>query len=181
MLLNKLTYLYNMIRLIKLSTLFITFLLVTSCKTSVYSFLEDYKVKNLPIEENTNFSNHAEVALLSKKEQKILSLDTILGEELKNEKARIEVSYLANISENYTSIVYCFYPNDTEITTILVNYTKDFKFISSQIVAYDEIADGLLKTTSTIYKDKIELKEFVADNPSSMLFNILENGNITRK
>ena len=63
---------------------------------------------------------------------------------------------------------------------MLVNYTEDYKIINSQMIAYDEIADGVLKTVGTIYSDKIVLQEFVADNPTEIQFNILENGDITR-
>ena len=78
---------------------------------------------------------------------------------MNDKNTKIGVSYLPQISEKFTSVVYYIYLSSSELTSILVNYDKDFKIINSQIVAYDEIADGVLKSTAMIYTDKIVLKE----------------------
>jgi len=85
------------------------------------------------------------------------------------------------MSEDFTSVVYYLYSSDTELTCVLVNYDKEFNIINNQMVAYDEIADGVLKSTAMIYKDKIVLKEFVSDNASIIKFDVLENGDISRE
>ena len=170
-----------MIKLKKILTLFIAFILVVSCKTNKFSFLDDYPVKNIPIVDSTSFSNHIEGKLLNKEEQKILGLLNVFGEELNSENAKVGVSYLPIISENFKSVVYYLYSNNTQLTCALVNYNLDFNIISSQLVSSDEIADGLLRSKATIYKDKIVLKEYVSDNASTIMYNILENGDITRE
>ena len=152
-----------------------------SCKTNTFAFLDSYPVINLPIIDSTSFSNHIEGKLLSKQEQKKLGLETVFGEQLANEKAKIGVSYLPKISEKFTSVVYYFYSSNTELISMLVNYDTDFKVINSQMVAYDEIADNLLHSISTIYTDKIVLKEFISENASIIKFDVLEDGNITRE
>lgn len=164
-------------------TLTIVALLISSvaCKTNKYSFVNEYPVKNLPLIDSTNFSNHVEGKLLNKQEQALLKLPSIFEEQLNNEKAKIGISYLPQISDNFQSVVFYFYPNNTEVISILVNYDEKFSIINSQILAYDEITDGILKTTSKLDKNKIELTEFVSDNPSTLYFKILENGDITRE
>jgi len=170
-----------MIKLKKILPLFIAFILVISCKTNKFSFLDDYPVKNIPLVDSTSFSNHIEGKLLNKKEQKLLGLLNVFGEELNSENAKVGVSYLPIISDNFKSVVYYLYSNSTQLTCALVNYNLDFNIISSQLVSSDEIADGLLRSKATIYKDKIVLKEYVSDNASTIMYNILENGDITRE
>ncbi|TDQ22681.1 hypothetical protein [Tenacibaculum caenipelagi] len=154
---------------------------VTSCKVNKYSFLSDYPAKTVPLIDSTNFSNHIEGKLLTKTQQELLKLPSIFEEQLNDENAKIGISYLPKISDNYQSIVYYFYPNHNELISMLVNYDNQFNIINSQVLAYDEIAEGMLRTTSTLNKNSIELIEYISDSPSTIIFNILEDGNITRK
>lgn len=160
---------------------FILLLITLSCKTNKYSFLNQYPVKQAPIVDSTNFSNHAEGKLLTKEEQKLLKLDEIFEGQIEDQNAKVGVSYLPKLSENYQSVVYYLYPSNSELLVMLVNYNKDFQLINSQLLAYDEIAENMLKSQSTIYKDSIILKEYVSDKPSTIKFSILENGDITRE
>lgn len=165
----------------KIIVLAILAIISVSCKTNTFAFLDSYPVISLPLIDSTSFSNHVEKKLLTKQEQKKLDLQSVFGEQLDNEKAKVGISYLPKISENFTSVVYYFYSNNTELISMLVNYDDDFKVINSQMVAYDEIADNVLHSISTIYTDKIVLKEFISENASIIKFDILENGNITRE
>ncbi|CAM1351296.1 hypothetical protein [Tenacibaculum crassostreae] len=153
---------------------------ITSCKSNKYSFLNEYPAKTVPLVDSTNFSNHVETKLLTKTQQDLLKLPSIFEEQLDDEKAKIGVSYLPKLSENYKSVVYYFYPNNTELISMLVNYDENYNIINSQVLAYDEIVEGVLKTTSTLNKNSIELVEHISDDSSTIIFNILEDGNITR-
>lgn len=179
--LRKLNYIYPMKNILKTITLVVLLIVGVSCKTNKYSFVNEYPVKNVPLVDSTNFSNHVEGKLLSKEEQALLKLPSIFEEQLENEKAKIGISYIPKISNNFQSVVYYFYPSNTEVISMLVNYDKDFTIINSQILAYDEIADGILQTTSKLDKNRIELTEYVSDNPSTLFFKILDNGDITRE
>ncbi len=160
----------------------IVFLIVgIACKTNKYSFVNEYPIKQLPLIDSTNFSNHVEGKLLSKEEQKLLKLPSIFEDQLNNEKAKIGISYLPKISDNFQSVVFYFYPNNVEVISMLVNYDKDFSIINSQVLAYDEITDGMLKTTSKLDKNRIELTEYISDNPSTLYFKISNDGNIVRE
>ncbi len=160
----------------------IIFLIVgIACKTNKYSFVNEYSVKQLPLIDSTNFDNHVEGKLLSKEEQKLLKLPSVFPDQLSNEKAKIGISYLPKVSDNFQSIVFYFYPNSTEVISMLVNYDKSFTIINSQILAYDEISEGMLKTTSKLDKNRIELTEYISENPTTLYFKILNNGNITRE
>ena len=152
-----------------------------ACNTNKYSFVNEYPVKQLPLIDSTNFDNHVEGKLLSKEEQKLLKLPSIFEDQLNDEKAKIGISYLPKISDNFQSIVFYFYPNSTEVISMLVNYDKDFTIINSQVLAYDEITEGMLKTTSKLDKNSIELTEYISENPTTLHFKISNDGNITRE
>ncbi|KAB1153998.1 hypothetical protein F7018_16060 [Tenacibaculum aiptasiae] len=152
-----------------------------ACKSNKYSFVSEYPVKQLPLIDSTNFDNHVEGKLLNKEEQKLLKLPSIFEDQLDNEKAKIGISYLPKISDNFQSVVFYFYPNNNEVISMLVNYDKDFTIINSQVLAYDEITDGILKTTSKIDKNRIVLTEYVSENPSTLYFKISDKGDITRE
>jgi len=64
---------------------------------------------------------------------------------------------------------------------MLVTYDENYTVINSQMLAYDEIADGLLHAKSTVFKDKIVLEEYVSESMTTITFNILGDGNITRE
>ncbi|WGH74188.1 hypothetical protein P8625_08640 [Tenacibaculum tangerinum] len=167
----------NTIKIIFFATIIVA---IASCKSNNYSFLDEYPTKAVPLVDSTNFSNHVEDKLLTKSQQELLKLPAIFEGQLPEENAKIGVSYLPKISDNFKSVVYYFYPNNTELISMLVNYDDSFTVINSQVLAYDEIADGMLKTTSTLNKNSIELVEYVSDSPSTIIFSILEDGNITR-
>lgn len=171
-----------MIGINKNTFLFIVLLIVvSSCKSNRFSFLNNYPVQNVPFIDSTSFSNHVEGVLLNKEEQNVLGLSNVFGEDLKADNTKIGISYLPKISDNFKSIVYYFYSGNTQLTSVLVNYDSDFKVVNSQLVASDEIADGLLKTNATIYKDRIVLKEYISESASILTYSILENGDITRE
>lgn len=176
-----LMYIYGMDLLKKTTILLVLILAINACKTNKYSFLNNYPIKELPLIDSTSFSNHMEGLLLSKEQQNLLGLSNVFGEALNNTDARVGVSYLPKISDNFKSVVYYLYSSNTELTSVLVNYDDNYKVINTQMIAYDEIADGLLKSTAMIYKDKIVLKEFISENASIIKYDILENGDITRE
>lgn len=152
-----------------------------ACKTNKYSFVNEYPVKQLPLIDSTNFDNHVEGKLLSKEEQKLLKLPSVFVDQLNDEKVKIGISYLPKISDNFQSVVFYFYPNNTEVISMLVNYDKNFTIINSQVLAYDEISEGMLKTTSKLDKNRIELTEYISESPSTLYFKISNNGDITRE
>ena len=168
----------NILKTVTLVTLLIGSI---ACKTNKYSFVNEYPVKALPMIDSTNFDNHVEGKLLNKQEQDLLKLPSIFEEQLENENSKIGISYLPKISDNFKSVVYYFYPSNNEVISMLVNYDMEFNIINSQVLAYDEIAEGILQTTSKLDKNRIELTEYVSDNPSTLYFKISDNGDITRE
>ena len=179
--LRKLNYIYTMKNILKTVTLVTLLIGSIACKTNKYSFVNEYTVKTLPMIDSTNFDNHVEGKLLNKQEQDLLKLPSIFEEQLENENSKIGISYLPKISDNFKSVVYYFYPSNNEVISMLVNYDMEFNIINSQVLAYDEIAEGILQTTSKLDKNRIELTEYVSDNPSTLYFKISDNGDITRE
>lgn len=168
----------------KILLLLAVLLIIVCCKTN-YPFIEKHPVKEVPLIDSTSFSNHKSGELLTRKQMRNLDLYTVLGrKDLKDEKAKIGISYLPKLSNNFTSIVYYFYSDDNILQSILVNYDTNFKLIDYQMVAFDEIADGFLRATSTINKDQIILKEYnsnISNEPTELVFSISSEGKITRK
>lgn len=157
---------------------------ILSCKAN-YSFVEKYPKKKVPLVDSTSFSNHQSKKILSKRKLKKLHLETILGkEQLFAKKSKIGISYLPLLSSNYTSIVYYFYSDDTVLQSILVNYDINFNVIDYQILAFDEISDGLLKSSSIINSNEIKLSEYnfhISKNPMKLMYLISSDGKITQK
>lgn len=175
------TIMINCIRLIVVS-IGITFL--GSCKTDS-SFLKKFPTKKLPFIDSTTFENHRLVRTLDKKEIKRLQLDKILfKEDLENPASKIGISYRPLLSENYQSIVYFFYANNRELSSILANYDEKFNLIDYRIVAFDEISENILRTYSTIYRDSIVSNEYnldISEFPTTLKYTISTTGKIERK
>ena len=126
-----------------------------SIEKDEYSFIKKIKIKELPIIDSTNFDNYEAKSFLSKNEIEILKLSKIIPDN----NVEIALNYQIKISENFKTLVFSFYPSENEITTILVNYDKDYKIIDSRIIAYDEIAESWLRTTSKIEKNNLKIIE----------------------
>lgn len=168
----------NISRILILAVAIIT---LSSCNNDKFSFLKEYPTQTVPLIDSTNFNNHIEGKSLTKEQQKLLKLPLVFEEQLNDKNARIGISYLPKLSENYTSVVYYFYPSKTGLISMLVNYDKNFEVINSQVLAYNEVTESMLKSTSKLTKNSIELSEYVFDQASVIKFKISENGNITRE
>ncbi len=118
-----------------------------------FQFIEKYSVKELPHTDSTNFDNYKDTPILTKEQSKLLKLEKI--EPDKNVTFRI--NYRLNISPNFKSIVVSYFPNEQELFTVLINYTNSFDIVDFKTIAYDEIAEGFIKTKSYISKDKFEV------------------------
>jgi len=149
-----------------------------SIKKNEFSFIKKIKIKELPVIDSTNFDNFKAKSFLSKNEIVILNLSKIISDN----DVEIALNYQIKISENFKTLVFSFYPSENEITTILVNYDKVYNIIDFRIIAYDEIAESWLKTTSKIEKNNIKIIEInsssgqVIETISNFVIN--DNGEI---
>ena len=143
-----------------------------------YCFIESYSFKNLPLIDTTNFDNFKISDTLTKAQVKSLKLEKIIPEE----NVVFGINYKLNLSTNFITLVISCYPSLNELTTYLVNYDKDFNIIDFKTIAYDEIAESWLRTTSKIENMRIEITEHNSSSGQEItkttLFEINENGEI---
>lgn len=122
---------------------------------ATFQFIEKYAVKALPLTDSTNFDNYKNITSLTKEQSSLLKLEKIEP----NKDVAFTINYRLNLSPNFKSLVISYYPNEQELFTVLINYTYSFDIIDFKEIAYDEIAEGSIKTTSLINKDKIEVTQ----------------------
>jgi hypothetical protein len=120
-----------------------------------FQFIEKYSVKTLPLTDSTNFDNFKDPPALTKEQSKLLKLEKIEPDK----DVTFRINYRLNISPNFKSLVVSYFPNEQELFTVLINYTNSFEIVDFKTIAYDEIAEGFIKTKSLISKDKIEVTQ----------------------
>lgn len=116
---------------------------------------------------------------MTKKQKRNLKIHSLFAKQ-----TEIGISYRLLLSKKYISIVYHSYLDKNILHSTLVNYDKNFNIIDSQLVSFDERSDNLLKTTSTIYKNRINLNEYnlkLSKKPTQLVFLISLDGKINRK
>jgi hypothetical protein len=120
-----------------------------------FQFIEKYSVRALPLTDSTSFDNYKVSTTLTNEQSKLLKLDKIMPDK----DVTFRINYRLNLSPNFKSLVVCYYPNEQELFTVLINYTNSFDIVDFKTIAYDEIAEGFIKTKSLISKDKIEVTQ----------------------
>lgn len=146
-------------------------------KEKEYQFLDKYQVKEASFTDSTDIRFNSKEEL-STKEKELLKVDQIT----KDKTTRCIINYRVNLSDDFKTIVYCVFPSENEIKSVLVNYDADYNIIDQTTVAYDEIAEGLLNTYSIIQKNEIETVEQTfgeeANSINLKTFDLAENGKI---
>jgi len=120
-----------------------------------FQFIEKYLVRALPLTDSTNFDNYIDATALTNEQSKLLKLEKIEPDK----DVTFRINYRLNLSPNFKSLVVSYYPNEQELFTVLIIYTNSFDILDFKTIAYDEIAEGFLRTESLISKDKIEVTQ----------------------
>lgn len=126
-----------------------------------------FPIKKTPIIDSTNFDNLKKEKALNLHEIETLQLERIYPN-LKKEGYSYQFipSYKLKISEEFKTIVVCVYKGDHELESVLINYNLDDKLIDYKQIAYDEIAEGWSRETSTITKEYIQnINALYTDTP----------------
>lgn len=126
-----------------------------SLESDKYSFLSEYPNKPVPLIDSTNFNNLNTANELTAKQKDLLHLNKILGENYSDVIQSVQINYRINLSDNFSTIAMSYELGEHELLTTLVNYDNDFKPITWNEIAYDEIAEGLVRKQSKIYRDSI--------------------------
>jgi hypothetical protein len=123
--------------------------------TSDSTFMHNIPIKELPYLDSTNFLNSHLGDSLTQDQIQMLSLNKIdSGDEI-----NFWINYRLNISTGFNSIVVSYMPDENELCTVLINYTKLNKIIDFDTIAYDEIAESCINIQSRILKNSIEVKK----------------------
>ncbi|WP_298782623.1 hypothetical protein [uncultured Polaribacter sp.] len=140
-----------------------------------FSFIENIKKVELPHRDSTNFDNHKVGKLLTKEQIQELSLDKVFEIHPNAYDAhKIGINYAVNLSDNYKSIVFYNYFVDNELGSTLVNYDSDYNILDHKMIAMDEIAESVLRTESTIEKNRIIITNFQFWNETTKETEIVE-------
>ncbi|MEZ4838005.1 hypothetical protein [Flavobacterium sp.] len=138
-----------------------------------FTFLDIWKklpLKQLPLDETTNFDNVANDRFLTEEEKVVLKLDKIFTDYSQYKDAySIRSAYKLEFSKRFYSIVINAFKGEHELEIILINYNDSEDIIDYKVIAYDEIAESISQKTATIEKnfvtiiDKTDLEETVIE------------------
>lgn len=147
-----------------------------------YSFLSEYPNKALPFVDSTNFNNINKAKQLTEQQKDLLRLDKILGESYSDIVQSLQINYRVNLSDNFSTIIMSYELGEHELLSKIINYDVHFMPIAWQEIAYDEIAEGLVRKQSKIYKDSIIVSRinYFDEIPDTTFtkFKIEQNGSI---
>jgi hypothetical protein len=150
-------------------------------KKNEFKFLEKIKSENFPKKDSTNFDNYSKENKLTATEIQLLSLDKIIKNK---EVVNVYINYSLKLSSRFKTLVVSYENGDSELMTILINYDTNYKIIDSKEIAYDEIAESILRIESAIVANKIIVIESNYSNEEPVLtqtvYTILGNGKITK-
>lgn len=114
------------------------------------------KAKELPHIDTTNFDHFIDEDDLKNIESESLSIEKIYTDfYAEGSKYQAMDSYRLELSPNYHTVVVTFKKGDFEMESTLINYDLKGNIIDNQLIAYDEIAEGMTRVASRISENKI--------------------------
>ena len=109
------------------------------------------KTKNVPHIEATNFDRFIDEDDYKEVDVKAFKLETVYPNFYKEGyNYRAIASYKIKLSDKFYSIVVTVKRGDNEMESTLINYDLDGNIIGHQMIAYDEIAEGMFRAESKI-------------------------------
>jgi hypothetical protein len=142
------------------------------------------QTKKLPHIEATNFDSFIDEDDYDEVDAKALKLDLIYPDfNSESHNYRAINSYTIPVNTNFHTIVITLLKGEHEMETILINYNADGEIIANNIVAYDEIAEGMSRTVSRISENKITVNRIFWGNTKEVEeieYEILYDGTIEK-
>lgn len=117
--------------------------------STLANLISSITTRQIPYYDSTNFDNIVEKSGLSDELFFTLGLKRIIPYDM-DYLDKIWIRDKLNLSENFYCIVFGFYPNEHELFTTLITFDKDYKLIDFKHIAYDEIAEGCMRTESKV-------------------------------
>ncbi len=144
-----------------------------------FKFLDAIQTKNLPLKDSTNFDTYPKINKLTVAQIKLLSLDKVIENK---DVTNIFLNYKVSLSSNFKTIVISYENGDSELMTTLINYNSKYEIIDFKQIAYDEIAESMLRTESEISKNSIVVSDInYADEQTDVAktnYTITDDGKI---
>ncbi len=116
------------------------------------SIFNNVTVVQFPYTDSTNFNNFKETIQLTP-----AIADTLNLKALHSLNAAYFIRYKIHFSENFTSVAITYRKGEAELFTTLINYDKSYSIIDKLDIAYDEIAESVLRKISKISADKVQV------------------------
>lgn len=155
-------------------------------KTAFTAIIKKIPQKKTPIADSTSFDDTHVTKFLNNQEVNLLQLTKIypnFHKEGSNYKA--SPSYKINTHNDIITIGIAIHKGENELESMLINYNLDGKYIDHLLIAYDDIVEGYIRTTSKI-EDNIVFKTNKAyfkdegEEEEVWFFNINQEGTFTQ-
>jgi hypothetical protein len=150
---------------------------------SFSNIISKIKTQSLPLIETTNFDTFIDEDDYNLVDVKALKLENIYKNfNKKGYNFRAIRSYKIELSKHFYSAVVTIIKGENEMESVLINYDLKGQIIDSEVVSYDEIAEGWLKIESKIEKNRITTNyiSWVGETKKveTSIISIEENGQI---
>lgn len=124
--------------------------------------INDIPTKSLPLIEDTNFDSFIDADDINEVDEELLRIENLYPNFYKEGyNYRAINSYKLEIDKGFYAIVITVKKGDHEMETTLINYDATGNIIDYQLIAYDEIAEGMFRTQSKITTNKLVINEVV--------------------
>ncbi len=156
----------------------------TSAKSDndLQKLINTFEIKSIPHVDSTNFDNFHKNILLSREAIEILQLKAIYPEFDEPEYYyRVTSAYSLDLSKAFYTVVLTIFKGELELETLLINYGLAGKLLDHQIIAYDEIAEGMTNVQTKIESDRLTTTRIVwleEKEETVEVYNIGDNGKI---
>lgn len=146
--------------------------------------LQKLKLKSLPLVDSTSFDSFIDESDYKTINAVAFQLPKIYKNwDKENNKHRAISAYRLHLSNDFYTVVATVLRSDEEMESKLINYDLKGNVIASQMVAYDDIAEGWTRTKSTIEPNRITVhyqytvSEDDGDGPVYSIVKIEPDGN----
>ncbi len=138
------------------------------------------EVRSLPQMEITSFDSFIEAEDYKHVDAKALKLEQIYPDfNTVGYNYKAIASYRIQLSTDFHTVVVTIRKGDHEMESILINYSPEGTILAHQVVAYDEIAEGLSRTMSRISQEKLSVHHIYWDTSKEIeetVYRLLPDG-----
>jgi hypothetical protein len=143
--------------------------------------LEHFAIMCPPMLLSTNWDDHRRIIPLSEEQFLKFDLKKVIDQRPQFEEAYFKFNERIKLSEDYNTILFNVgYSDGNELSSILVNYTKDYKLIDYVDVSYYEFVNEFVIIDSELQADTISITKYLYETGDEMVTNekvkILQDG-----